>query len=84
MPNAFCNFQKNVYNFFLTLTAVFSGNFEDTDFYIGPLEAQFYVEYENRKSLRDTSTVLEIFANKRNPVFRQKGVLYIGQWGLMG
>ena len=52
MPNAFCNFQKNVYNFFLSLTAVFSGNFEDTDFYIGPLEAQFIVEYENRKKLK--------------------------------
>ena len=84
MPNAFGNFRKFIRNLFITLIEDISANIDDTDFCMGSLEAQFYAEQNIEKGSRDTSTLLEIYAIKRNPVFRKKRTLYIGQWGLMG
>ena len=47
MPNEFGNFQKILLKFFKTLTGDISANFEDTDIYLGLLEAYFHVESEN-------------------------------------
>ena len=47
MPNEFGNFQKMLLKIFKTLTEVISANFEDTDIYLGLLEAYFHVESEN-------------------------------------